>query len=70
MRATAANRFKVTYDSNGTALLLRIHGSSLTRGATSYNYDVKVFFLHIGLCGGIRLIVEAEVVLARFGGYG
>jgi hypothetical protein len=48
MRATAPNRFKVTHDSNGAPFLLGIHGGSLTRGATSYNYDIKVLFLHGG----------------------
>jgi hypothetical protein len=53
MRATATNKLKVTYDSNGAPFLLGIHGGSLTRGATTYDYDIKVLFLH----GGSRSIL-------------
>jgi hypothetical protein len=48
MRAAATDRFKVTHNSNGAPFFLGIHGGSLTRRATSYNYDIKMLFLHIG----------------------
>jgi hypothetical protein len=70
MCAITTDRFEIRYDSYGAPFLLRIHGGSFTRGATSYNDYVKVFFLHVGFCGGFQLIAEAELVLTPLGGYG